>query len=216
VTPADLFPRANANQSSEALLQDLHQTSSRPFRLSLSSLSERNEEMDVRKGPLDDLSCKILTSAHMVMLLTIVFHDADHCRQAMNWGYTIPLALWLVNGIVCLPNEVALLLTRHRRRSAALATRLAGLLIVVAFAQVHLLGADIPVWGIWNRSFFVLGVDAISWSILVWTVAVGIGVGMAGASVMGRFSPGAVDDSHHLLQCAGTDRESRLTCGESC
>jgi phosphotransferase system glucose/maltose/N-acetylglucosamine-specific IIC component len=156
------------------------------------SQPERNEEMDVRKGPLDDLSSKILTSANSAMLLTIVFHDADHCRQAMNWGYTIPLAVWLVNCIVYLPNGVALLLTRQRRRSAALATCLAGLLIAVAFAKVHLLGADIPVWGIWNRSFFVLGVDTISWSILACTVAVGIGVGIAGVYVMGRLSPGAV------------------------
>jgi hypothetical protein len=149
---------------------------------------ERNEEMDVRKGQLDDLSCKILTSVNIAMLLTIVFHDADHCRQAMNWGYTIPLSLWLVNCIVYLPNGVALFLTHQRRRSAALVTCLAGLLIAVAFAKVHLLGADIPVWGIWNRSFFVLGVDAISWSILAFTVAVGIGVGVAGAYVMGRLS----------------------------
>ena len=62
----------------------------------------------------------------------------------------------------------------------------------MTFAKVHLLGADIPVWGIWNKSFFVLGVDAISWSVLAFTVAVGIGVGVAGAYVVGRLSTGAV------------------------
>jgi len=65
--------------------------------------------MDVRKGPLDNLSYKILNSANSAMLLTIVIHDADHCRQAMNWGYTIGIYLWLVNCSVYIPNIAALL-----------------------------------------------------------------------------------------------------------
>ena len=147
--------------------------------------------MNVRKGQLDDLSRKILTIANIVMLLTIVLHDADHCRQAMNWGYTIGLSLWLINCLVYIPNLVALLLTHQRHRSAALVTCISGLIIAVAFAKVHLLGStELPIWGIWNKSFFVLGADAISWSILAFTV--GVGVGVAGAYVMGRLSATAV------------------------
>jgi hypothetical protein len=53
------------------------------------------------------------------------------------------------------------------------------------FVKVHLLGsAGLPIWGIWNKSFFELGADAISWSILALTA----GVGMAAAYVLGRLS----------------------------
>ncbi len=126
--------------------------------------------------------------ADICLLAMIVVHDADHVRQAVNWCYTIPLSVWIVNVLVYVPGLLSLWLAWHWRTIAALATCVSGVLIAVAFAKVHLWKPFLPVWGIWNESFLVLGVDAISWSILTLTVLVGVGVSLAGAFVAGRIS----------------------------
>lgn len=55
----------------------------------------------------------------------------------------------------------------------------------ISFSKIHLLGASVKVWGPWNKSFFALGADALSWSVLAITVIVGVGVAMAGMYVIG-------------------------------
>ena len=44
---------------------------------------------------------------------------------------------------------------------------------------------SIPVWGMWNDNFFILGADWISWTVLATTVLVGALVAMAGAYALG-------------------------------
>jgi hypothetical protein len=134
---------------------------------------------------LESDSIKILKIANIVMLVMILIHDGDHIRQAIGWGYRFPIALLAINCIVYAPNLIALLLSRQGRFSGAVLTCIGGINTGISFAKIHLLGASVKVWGPWNESFFVLGADAISWWILVFTVVVGVGVAMAGMYVIG-------------------------------
>jgi hypothetical protein len=117
------------------------------------------------------------------MLATIAIHDADHMRQARNWCYTIPRDVALFNVFAYLPSSFALLLSILRQRPAALATSAASLLIAAEFAKVHLWRPTFAVWGIWNRSFFELGADVRSWSVLAATVVVGLAAAAMGIYV---------------------------------
>lgn len=136
--------------------------------------------------PFDARARKALILANIAMLLAITAHDADHLRQAADWCYTITPTLWVVNIAVYLPSLVALLLSLRAHRHAPLATGGGALLIAFLFAKVHLWKPVFSVWGIWNKSFFVLGADWISWSILTGLVLVGVGVAMTAAWAAGR------------------------------
>lgn len=126
------------------------------------------------------------------MVLMILIHDADHFRQALCWSYNIPWSVKLVNILVYVPSFFASFLAVRNNRLAAAFTVFNGLFIATAFASIHLAGASIlPYWGIWNKSFFLLNVDTISWTILFVTVAVGVGVAMIGSFVVGRTSVGS-------------------------
>lgn len=138
--------------------------------------------------PSDATTRHVLLIANIVMLLTIVIHDADHYRQAVNWCYTIPTSLWFINIAVYVPSSIALLLTLKSHRFSAIATSASSLIIVVEFAKVHLWMPSIPIWGIWNKTFFELGADWISWTILTALVAMGVLIAMTGAWAMGRTS----------------------------
>lgn len=123
--------------------------------------------------------------ANIAMILMIIIHDADHARQASNWCYTIGPTLWLVNLSVYVPSLAALLLLWKGVSSAGVATMFNGLIVGAAFSEVHLWRPSIPVWGIWNDNFFILGADWISWTILALTVFVGALVAAAGAYALG-------------------------------
>lgn len=140
--------------------------------------------------PIDVRSRTALIIANIAMLLAITIHDADHIRQAAGWCYTITATLWIINVAVYLPSLGALLLSMHRHRFAARATSTSALLIAFLFAKVHLWKPTFNVWGIWNKTFFELGADWISWSILTLLVLVGVAVAMTGTWVMGRVSQG--------------------------
>jgi formate-dependent nitrite reductase membrane component NrfD len=137
---------------------------------------------------LDIKSKRILIHANIIMIITTIIHDADHVRQALCWNYTIGLELWLVNMSVYIPCFIALALTLNNKNSAAFTTSFSGIFIAACFLEVHLWRPTVPVWGLWNDNFFILGADIISWTILVITAAVGFGVGMAGFYVSGRMS----------------------------
>jgi hypothetical protein len=127
---------------------------------------------------------KTILWANIAMIAVIVIHDSDHIRQAANWCYTISAQLWLVNVSVYVPSLIALALL-WRGKGAGVATMINGLLVGAAFSEVHLWRPSIPVWGIWNDNFFILGVDWISWTILALTVLVGALVSAAGAYALG-------------------------------
>lgn len=134
----------------------------------------------------DPTSRRALVIANIAMLLAITVHDADHLRQAANWCCTITTTLWIVNVSVYVPSLAALVLSIRCHRLAAVATSISALLIAFLFAKVHLWKPTFAVWGIWNRTFFELGADAISWSILTLLVLVGVAVAITGTWAMGR------------------------------
>lgn len=128
---------------------------------------------------------RVLIAANGVMVGMIVVHDVDHVRQAANWCYTIGLSVWVVNISVYVPSAIALAMAWRGWRGAAAMTSVNGLLVGAAFSEVHLWRPSIPLWGLWNDNFFILGADWISWTILALTVLVGACVAMAGAYAMG-------------------------------
>ncbi len=146
------------------------------------------------KKPLDNHSKKILIWANLILFATIIVHDCDHVRQAICWNYQIPLYLYIVNIVAYLPSFVALALAFKNNRSASIATAVNGSLIAAGFAQIHLWKPFIPVWGIWNNNFFILGADAISWTLFVITLVVGVGVAMTGTYVRGRCSAEQIEE----------------------
>jgi len=129
-----------------------------------------------------------LIVTNLAMLEVIAIHDCDHMRQAMGWNYQFTLALLLVNMIVYLPNLLSLILASQGQLKGVIATLVSGPLIAAAFLKLHLLGAWLPVWGPWNRSFFALGVDMISWWILAITAIAGILVGMMATYILGQLT----------------------------
>ena len=139
-------------------------------------------------SPIRPANTRLLVQAAVAQILMILIHDLDHIRQAYGWCYTIPVSVWLVNVSVYMPVTAALVAAVRQHRLAPTLLIVAGLLTASSFARVHLWRPFLPVWGIWNKSYLALGVDAASWLILVATVAVGVGAALVGAFVLGRQS----------------------------
>ena len=137
---------------------------------------------------MDSEARKTIIIANAAMLSMTAIHDADHVRQAINWCYTIPTWLLVMNTLVYVPNGYALLASIRGHRKAAIATMVGSLLIAVNFPMVHLWKPLVPVWGIWNQNFFVLNADQLSWTILALTVVVAVGSAIAGGWALGRTS----------------------------
>lgn len=129
-----------------------------------------------------------LVRANILMLSVIVLHDADHLRQAVGWCYTIPAQIWLLNILVYVPNTLALLLVWRGHRLCALGTAIGGALISVLFLKVHLWKSGLPLWGVWNRSYFELHVDWLSWCILGAVALTGAAVFLVGLLTEARSS----------------------------
>ena len=138
---------------------------------------------------MDHGNKKIIIWANIILVMMIVVHDADHFRQAICWNYPIPWSVKLINILVYVPSVVALHFARKEKKAAIPMTQINGLFIAAAFAKIHLFGASLlPYWGIWNKSFFVLGADTLSWIILAMTVATGVGVAIIARVVRHRLS----------------------------
>lgn len=142
-------------------------------------MSEKDEKTMRMLGiKLDDHTEKSLFTCALVMLISILMHDGDHIRQAINWGYSIPASLWVLNLTVYILPVVSIFLTRMKRFSATLVTGIAGIFTSAAFLILHLCGSASGLWGVWNYSYFELmkgvtwqgvyyqGVDWISWVFL--------------------------------------------------
>ena len=113
-----------------------------------------------------------------VMLLSVLLHDGDHIRQAINWGYSIPISLWVLNLTVYIFPVVSIFLSKLGRFSSTIVTAIAGVFTSASFLIIHLCGSASGLWGVWNYSYFELiegvtyngvfyqGVDWISWVFL--------------------------------------------------
>ncbi len=127
---------------------------------------------------IDEKALKTVWTCSLVILASILMHDADHLRQAFNWGYSIPLALLVLNLVVYLLPAVSIFLVKMRRMSAPLVTCFTGVFTSAGFLVIHLCGAFSGLWGVWNYSYFELmrgvvyqgvlyqGVDVWSWVFL--------------------------------------------------
>ena len=142
----------------------------------MSEKEKRVIEMLDRK--LDKKRGRILMGCAIVMLISILMHDGDHIRQALNWGYSIPLSLLVLNLVVYILPVVSIFLIKTGRSSACLVTAFAGVFTTAGFLILHLCGSATGIWGVWNYSYFELikgvtyqgvyyqGVDWISWIFL--------------------------------------------------
>lgn len=140
----------------------------------------KNEKETVRllSVKLDKKVTKVLMVCSVVMLASILMHDGDHIRQAVNWGYSIPISLLVLNLTVYILPVVSIFLTRLERFSATVVTAFSGVFTTAAFLIIHLCGSASGLWGVWNYSYFELikgvtydgvfyqGVDWISWIFL--------------------------------------------------
>lgn len=56
-------------------------------------MSETQEKtVKLLDSKLDAAVIKTVTTCAIVMIVAVLIHDGDHIRQALNWGYSIPLA----------------------------------------------------------------------------------------------------------------------------
>ena len=127
---------------------------------------------------LDKQVTKCLMACSMVILVSVLLHDGDHIRQAINWGYSIPVSLLVLNLIVYIFPAISIFLTKMERFSATAVTAFSGVLTTAGFLIIHLFGSASGLWGVWNYSYFELirgvtyngqfyqGVDWISWVFL--------------------------------------------------
>lgn len=121
---------------------------------------------------------KKLTIGALVMIIAVLMHDGDHIRQALNWNYSIPMSLWVLNITVYVLPVISLFLSRMERYSATIISGIAGIFTSASFLILHLCGSASGLWGVWNYSYFELikgvtyegvfyqGVDFISWIFL--------------------------------------------------
>ena len=130
---------------------------------------------------LDAKTTKTMVICAVIMLVSVLIHDGDHIRQAVNWGYT--MSLWALNLIVYVLPVVSIFLARSRRMSATLVSALGGIVTSLSFVVLHCFGSSSGLnWGIWNFTYFELiegvwydagngmqfyqGVDTLSWILL--------------------------------------------------
>ncbi len=154
--------------------------------IGLRATSRVHFQNDISKNFFSKNYVYTLLTTNLIMLLVISIHDVDHMRQAMSWGYHFTVLLFLVNIIVYLPNLISMYLVGKDKFSGIIWSAVSGPLIAIGFLKLHLLGAWIPVWGPWNRSFFALGVDKLSWWILAITAFVGVATSMIAIYCLGR------------------------------
>jgi hypothetical protein len=90
---------------------------------------------------LDAKVIKTLTTCAIVMIIAVLIHDGDHIRQALNWGYSIPISLWVLNLMVYVLPVVTLFLAKSGRMSATLVGAVAGVFTTASFLILHLCGS---------------------------------------------------------------------------
>ena len=97
-------------------------------------MSEAQEKtVKLLDSKLDAAVIKTVTTCAIVMIVAVLIHDGDHIRQALNWGYSIPLSLWVLNLTVYVLPVVTLFLARSGRPSATLVGAVAGVFTTASF-----------------------------------------------------------------------------------
>lgn len=142
-------------------------------------MSEKNKKIaKALESGLSGKAAKTMIICSCVMLLSVLMHDGDHIRQAINWGYSIPLSLWVLNLTVYILPVISIFLSKLNRFSSTIVTAVAGVFTSASFLILHLCGSASGLWGVWNYSYFELikgvtyngvfyqGVDWISWVFL--------------------------------------------------
>ena len=127
---------------------------------------------------LDEKTTHTMFVCGIVMVIAVLIHDGDHIRQALNWGYQIPLAIWALNLTVYIFPVVTIFLAKSRRMSSTLVGAIGGIFTPASFLGLHLMGSATGLWGVWNFSYFELidgvwyngvfyqGIDTLSWIFL--------------------------------------------------
>lgn len=138
----------------------------------------KKEVINTLNVKMDDKALKSTIISALVILISILLHDGDHIRQAINWGYSIPFSLLVLNLTVYIFPAVSIFLIKLGRMSSTLVTAIGGVFTTTGFLVIHLCGAASGLWGVWNYSYFELikgvtwngvfyqGVDWISWVFL--------------------------------------------------
>lgn len=140
--------------------------------------TQERETIRALDTKIDKNTAGTLMTCAIVMLVAILIHDGDHIRQALNWEYSIPIAIWVLNLTVYVLPVVTIFLVKTRRFSAMLVCAIAGVFTTASFLILHLCGSASGLWGVWNYSYFDLikgvtwqgqyyqGVDVWSWVFL--------------------------------------------------
>ena len=103
-------------------------------------MSEAQEKtVKLLDSKLDAAVIKTVTTCAIVMIVAVLIHDGDHIRQALNWGYSIPLSLWVLNLTVYVLPVVTLFLARSGRPSATLVGAVAGVFTTASFPLYFLI-----------------------------------------------------------------------------
>lgn len=76
---------------------------------------------------LDEKTAHTMFVCGIVMVIAVLLHDGDHIRQALNWGYHIPIAIWALNLTVYIFPVVTIFLAKSRRMSATLVGAIGGI-----------------------------------------------------------------------------------------
>ena len=79
---------------------------------------------------LDEKTSHTMFLCGIVMVIAVLIHDGDHIRQALNWGYHIPLAIWALNLTVYIFPVITIFLAKSRRMSATLVGAIGGILLL--------------------------------------------------------------------------------------
>ena len=115
------------------------------------------ETVKLLDAKLGERTTKIMVICAVIMLCSVLLHDADHIIQANRWLYNIPLSLWALNLIVYVLPIVSIFLAKSRRMSATIVMCIGGIITSLAFVVLHCFGSSSGLnWGIWNYTYFEL------------------------------------------------------------
>ena len=87
---------------------------------------------------LDEKTAHTMFICGIVMVIAVLIHDGDHIRQALNWGYHIPLAIWALNLTVYIFPVITIFLAKSRRMSATLVGAIGGIFTPASFLGLEL------------------------------------------------------------------------------